>query len=70
MPENQTVRSKPADLAALRQAIRDHALWPEEGCVTRILRGLELTGGGRPPAGGARHAMGVRGPARPAPGAR
>lgn len=47
MPENQTVRSKPADLAVLRQAIRDHALWPEEGCVTRILRGLELTGGAR-----------------------
>ena len=38
---------KSADLAALRQAIRDHGLWPEEGSVTRLLRSLELTGGAR-----------------------
>ncbi len=34
-------------LATIRESIRDHALWPEEGSVTRLLRSLELTGGAR-----------------------
>ncbi len=37
----------PADLGPLRQAMREHALWPEERAVARLLRGLELTGGAR-----------------------
>ena len=37
----------PKDLAAIRQSIRDHGLWPEDGAVTRLLRSLELTGGAR-----------------------
>ncbi len=36
-----------ASLAALRQSIRDHSLWPEENSIARLLRGLELTGGAR-----------------------
>ncbi|MDE2306447.1 MAG: bifunctional proline dehydrogenase/L-glutamate gamma-semialdehyde dehydrogenase PutA [Gammaproteobacteria bacterium] len=34
-------------LDAIRQSIRDHTLWPEDGAVTRLLRNLELTGGAR-----------------------
>src|ERR1700724_856241 len=38
---------RPADLDALRQAIRDHGEWPEDQAVTRLLHTLELTGGAR-----------------------
>src|ERR1700724_1815530 len=38
---------RPADLDALRQAIRDHGEWPEDQAVTRLLHALELTGGAR-----------------------
>ncbi|HUY83167.1 MAG TPA: bifunctional proline dehydrogenase/L-glutamate gamma-semialdehyde dehydrogenase PutA [Steroidobacteraceae bacterium] len=37
----------PDELASIRRSIRDHALWPEDGAVTRILHDLELTGGAR-----------------------
>ena len=39
--------SNSVSLAALRLSIRDHSLWPEDGSVARLLRGLELTGGAR-----------------------
>jgi RHH-type proline utilization regulon transcriptional repressor/proline dehydrogenase/delta 1-pyrroline-5-carboxylate dehydrogenase len=32
---------------ALRHSLREHALWPEERAVTRLLHSLELTGGAR-----------------------
>src|SRR5471032_2434527 len=35
------------ELAALREAMRDHALWPEPQAVTRLLHTLELTAGAR-----------------------
>src|ERR1700689_4552479 len=35
------------DLAALREAMRDHALWPEQEAVTRLLHTVELTAGSR-----------------------
>src|ERR1700676_409650 len=35
------------DKELLREAMREHALWPEERAVTRLLHGLELTGGAR-----------------------
>jgi RHH-type proline utilization regulon transcriptional repressor/proline dehydrogenase/delta 1-pyrroline-5-carboxylate dehydrogenase len=35
------------ELAALREAMRDHALWPEQEAVTRLLHTLELTAGSR-----------------------
>jgi RHH-type transcriptional regulator, proline utilization regulon repressor / proline dehydrogenase / delta 1-pyrroline-5-carboxylate dehydrogenase len=35
------------ELAALREAMRDHALWPEQQAVTRLLHTLELTAGAR-----------------------
>src|SRR5450755_1668730 len=35
------------ELAALREAMRDHALWPEGQAVTRLLHTLELTAGAR-----------------------
>ncbi len=47
MNDNSSESRKPTDLAAIRQSIRDHSLWPEDGCVTRLLRNLELTGGAR-----------------------
>ena len=31
----------------LRHSMREHALWPEQRAVTRLLHGLELTGGAR-----------------------
>ena len=34
-------------LEPLRHAMREHALWPEDRAVTRLLHGLELTGGER-----------------------
>jgi RHH-type transcriptional regulator, proline utilization regulon repressor / proline dehydrogenase / delta 1-pyrroline-5-carboxylate dehydrogenase len=40
--------SAPDDtVEALRQAIREHGTWPEEGAVRRLLHSLELTGGAR-----------------------
>src|ERR1700694_533092 len=38
---------RPADLDALRQAVREHGEWPEDRAVTRLLHALELTGGAR-----------------------
>ena len=35
------------ELATLREAMRDHALWPEAQAVTRLLHTLELTAGAR-----------------------
>ena len=49
-PIMSKISAEPAtssDLEALRQSIRDHGLFPEEGSVTRLLRSLELTGGAR-----------------------
>src|ERR1700736_1533660 len=41
-------QSAPNDTVdALRQRIREHGTWPEERAVTRLLHGLELTGGAR-----------------------
>src|SRR5208283_3309238 len=34
-------------LESQRHALREHALWPEDRAVTRLLHGLELTGGER-----------------------
>jgi RHH-type proline utilization regulon transcriptional repressor/proline dehydrogenase/delta 1-pyrroline-5-carboxylate dehydrogenase len=31
----------------LREAMREHALWPEDSAVTRLLQGVDLTGGAR-----------------------
>jgi RHH-type proline utilization regulon transcriptional repressor/proline dehydrogenase/delta 1-pyrroline-5-carboxylate dehydrogenase len=36
-----------AEMASLRQAMCEHALWPEDRAVTRLLHRLELTGGAR-----------------------
>jgi RHH-type proline utilization regulon transcriptional repressor/proline dehydrogenase/delta 1-pyrroline-5-carboxylate dehydrogenase len=36
-----------AELESLRQAMCEHALWPEDRAVTRLLHRLELTGGER-----------------------
>jgi RHH-type proline utilization regulon transcriptional repressor/proline dehydrogenase/delta 1-pyrroline-5-carboxylate dehydrogenase len=36
-----------AELEALRSTMREHALWPEDRAVTRLLHRLELTGGAR-----------------------
>ena len=47
MTKNSSAPVASADLDALRQSIRDHALFPEDGSVTRLLRSLELTGGAR-----------------------
>ena len=47
MNDSSSESHKSTDLAAIRQSIRDHSLWPEDGCVTRLLRNLELTGGAR-----------------------
>src|SRR5471030_1881100 len=35
------------ELAALRESMRDHALWPEPQAATRLLHTLELTAGAR-----------------------
>ena len=35
------------ELATLREAMRDHALWPESQAVTRLLHTLELTAAAR-----------------------
>src|ERR1039457_3058660 len=44
-----TPNSRPdaAELASLREDMREHALWSEERAVTRLLHRLELTGGAR-----------------------
>ena len=39
--------SEAAALEALRHAVRERGLWPEERAVTRLLQALELTGGAR-----------------------
>jgi RHH-type proline utilization regulon transcriptional repressor/proline dehydrogenase/delta 1-pyrroline-5-carboxylate dehydrogenase len=39
--------SEAAGLEALRHAVRERGLWPEERAVTRLLQALELTGGAR-----------------------
>jgi len=36
-----------AEIESLRQTMREHALWPEDRAVTRLLHRLELTGGAR-----------------------
>jgi RHH-type proline utilization regulon transcriptional repressor/proline dehydrogenase/delta 1-pyrroline-5-carboxylate dehydrogenase len=36
-----------ASLKSIREASREHALWPEELAAPHLLRSLELTGGGR-----------------------
>ena len=36
-----------AEMESLRRSMREHALWPENHAVTRLLHALELTGGAR-----------------------
>jgi RHH-type proline utilization regulon transcriptional repressor/proline dehydrogenase/delta 1-pyrroline-5-carboxylate dehydrogenase len=47
MAANLHPASPDDSLDALRQTIRDHGTWPEDGAVKRLLHSLELTGGAR-----------------------
>src|ERR1700678_3634695 len=47
MNANLDETSQSLTLDALRQAVRERGLWPEDRAVTRLLHTLELTGGAR-----------------------
>ena len=47
MAANPSTQSPGTSLETLRQAMREHSLWPEERAVIRLLHRLELTGGAR-----------------------
>src|ERR1700736_6533228 len=49
IPMAANIKPQPAaaELETLRSAMREHGLLPEERAVTRLLHGLELTGGAR-----------------------
>jgi RHH-type proline utilization regulon transcriptional repressor/proline dehydrogenase/delta 1-pyrroline-5-carboxylate dehydrogenase len=47
MVANLTTQSSVVDRERIRRDMREHALWPEDRAVTRLLHRLELTGGAR-----------------------
>ncbi len=47
MAANLNTAPVAGELESIRHEMRGHALWAEEGAVTRLLHRLELTGGAR-----------------------